>query len=345
MQMRNFFTLTWAIIGAGLLFGAYFAIDELSTGGSFNTNNSLIWTLPLVTYIFLALMSTGVSIILSYGVLMQKETIEKQQRDLLILAIALLIGGFVALGTELGSPLHLIWILLSPNITSPIWFMGTLYSIELVLLLIKLYMDLQGLHGKSSEPLTWAALVIAVSAALMLGAVFGTVSGRVDFHGLHASILTLTVALASGAAVMVLTQPLSRISPMHIGLLRGFSALMVAFLVLRWGYETHSTTVGMLGWVDGWMIIPFVVVALIGERFARIAAALIIVSALWIELAFIITGQMASLGPMTTWYGPVQGYQPNLAEVGILVLGVAVAAALFQLGRQIWLGASPQAER
>ncbi|TNF98130.1 MAG: polysulfide reductase, partial [Gammaproteobacteria bacterium] len=182
MQIRNFFTLTWAIIGAGLLFGAYFAVDELFIGGSFNTNNGLIWTLPLVTYIFLALMSTGVSIVLGYGVLMQKEAITKQQRDLLILAIALLIGGFVALGTELGSPLHLIWIMLSPNFTSPIWFMGTLYSIELVLLLIKLFMDLRGRHGKIDVPLTWAALIVAVGAALMLGAVFGTVSGRVDFH-------------------------------------------------------------------------------------------------------------------------------------------------------------------
>ena len=344
MQMRNFFTVTWAIIAACLLFGAYFAVEELTIGGSFSTNNSLVWTLPLVTYIFLALMSTGVSIVLAYGVLMQKKEISNQQRDLLILAIALLVGGFVALGTELGSPLHMFWLLFSPNLTSPIWYMGTLYSIELVLLIIKLVMDLQGRHGKMSEPLTWAALVVAVAAALMLGAVFGTVGGRVDFFGLHASILTLTVALASGASMIVLTQSPAVTSPLHITLMRGFSALMVVFLALRWGYELRSTVEGLQGWVDAWMIVPFVLVALFGARLPSAGAALIVVSALWVELTFIITGQTAALGPMTTWHGHVQGYQPNLAEFGILVLGLAVAAALYQLGRQVWLGSSSQAE-
>jgi len=345
MQVRNFFTPSWALIGVGLLFGAYFAIGELSVGGSFAANNGMIWTLPLVTYIFLALMSTGVSIMLGYGTLTQREEIIRQQRTLLILAVSLLIGGFVALGTELGSPLHLFWLVFSPNLTSPIWYMGTLYSIELVLLLVKLFRDLQGHHGRIDESLTWAAVVVAVAAALMLGAVFGTVTGRVDFHGLHASILTLTAALASGAAVIVLTQPLGGLPQVHIGALRGFSALMAILLALRWGYEAHSSVVDLQGWVEGWMIAPFAAVALFGGRLPRTAAALIAVASLLVELAFVITGQMVSLGPMATWYGTVQEYWPNLAEVGILVLGIAVAAALFQLGRLAWLSSSAQAER
>jgi len=92
------------------------------------------------------------------------------------------------------------------------------------------------------------------------------------------------------------------------------------------------------------MIVPFAAVALFGGRVPRTAAALIAVAILWIELVFVITGQSASLGPMTAWYGTVQAYLPNLAEIGILVLGIAVAAALFQLGRQAWLGYPAQAE-
>jgi molybdopterin-containing oxidoreductase family membrane subunit len=223
--------------------------------------------------------------------------------------------------------------------------MGTLYSIELVLLLIKLFRDLQGHHGRIDQTLTWATLGVAVAAALMLGAVFGTVTGRVDFHGLHASILTLTAALASGAAVIVLTQqPLGGLPQMHTSALRVFSALMAILLTLRWGYEMHSSVVDLQGWVEVWMIAPFAAVALFGGNLPRSAAALIAVAILWVELVFVITGQMVSLGPLTTWYGAVQEYRPNLAEVGILVLGIAVAAALFQLGRQAWLGSSAQAE-
>ena len=345
MQLRNFFTPTWAVIVTGLLFGAYFAIGELSIGGRFATNNGMIWTLPVVTYIFLALMSTGVSIMLCYGILTQREEIIRQQRMLLILAASLLIGGFVALGTELGSPLHLFWFVFTPNLTSPIWYMGALYSIELVLLVIKLFRDLQGHHGRIDQTLTWATLGVAVAAALMLGAVFGTVTGRADFQGLHASILTLTAALASGVAVIVLiAQPLGGLPQMHMRALRVFSALMALLLTLRWGYEMHSSVVDLQGWVVVWMIVPFAAVALFGERVPRTAAALIAVAVLWIELVFVITGQSVSLGPMTAWYGTVQAYQPNLAEIGILVLGIAVAAALFQLGRQAWLGYPAHAE-
>ncbi|NNJ95426.1 MAG: polysulfide reductase [Halobacteria archaeon] len=345
MQLRNFFTPTWAVIAAGLLFGAYFAIGELSVGGMLATNNGMIWTLPLVTYIFLALMSTGVSIVLCHGTLTQRDEIMRQQRSLLVLAASLLIGGFVALGTELGSPLHLFWLVFSPNLTSPIWYMGTLYSIELVLLLVKLVRDLQGHHGRIDQSLTWATLGVAVAAALMLGAVFGTVTGRADFHGLHASILTLTAALASGAAVIVLTQPSGGLPQIYIRALRGFSALMAILLTLRWGYEVHSSVVDLQGWVTVWMIAPLAVVALFGGRLPRTAAALVAAVSLWVVLAFVITGQMVTLGPMATWYGAVQAYRPNLAEVGILVLGIAVAAALFQLGRQAWLSSSPQAGR
>ena len=345
MQLRNFFTPTWAVIVIGLLFGAYFAIGELSVGGRFATNNAMIWTLPLVTYIFLALMSTGVSIVLGYAILTQREEIVGQQRALLILAISLLIGGFVALGTELGSPLHLFWLLFTPNLTSPIWYMGALYSIELVLLLIKLFRDLQGRHGQIDQTLTWATLGVAVAAALMLGAVFGTVTGRADFSGLQASILTVTVAMASGVAVIVLTQPLGALAQMLVRMLRGFSALMAILLALRWGYEAQSSVVELQGWVEGWMILPFAAVAFFGGRLPRTAAGLTAAASLWIELAFVITGQTVSLGPMATWYGAAQAYLPNLAEVGILVLGIAVAAALFQLGRQIWVNSSAQAER
>jgi len=51
------------------------------------------------------------------------------------------------------------------------------------------------------------------------------------------------------------------------------------------------------------------------------------------EVAFVISGQLVSLGPISTWFGAIQHYVPNLAEIGILVLGISVAALLFQLMR------------
>ena len=101
---------------------------------------------------------------------------------------------------------------------------------------------------------------------------------------------------------------------------------MAILLALRWGYEVHSSVVDLQGWVEVWMIAPFAIVVLFGGRLPRSAAVLIAAASLWVELAFVITGQMTSLGPMATWYGAAQAYRPNLAEVAILVLGIAVAA-------------------
>lgn len=57
--MTNTSRMTLLLAVAGSLFGGFFAIEEWFFHSSFNTNDSMIWTLPLITYIFLALMSTG----------------------------------------------------------------------------------------------------------------------------------------------------------------------------------------------------------------------------------------------------------------------------------------------
>jgi hypothetical protein len=101
----------------------------------------------------------------------------------------------------------MVWLLLSPNPASPIWWMGTLYSIELVLLIGKLVLDLRGMHGRYDRPLGWGTLVVAAAAAITIGAVFGTVGGRPDYHGAYLSIVTLTSAVVDGTAAIVLLRP------------------------------------------------------------------------------------------------------------------------------------------
>jgi molybdopterin-containing oxidoreductase family membrane subunit len=337
MQLRDFVTPTWGVIVLGLLIGAGFAANELVVGHSFVTNHALVWTLPLVTYVFLALMSTGVSIVVAYGILAGEDEILQQQRRLLILAIALLVGGFAALATELGSPLHMIWLLLSPNVASPIWWMGTLYSVELVLLFVKLVMDVKGWHGSADRPLAWATLIIASAAAMVLGSVFGTAIGRVDFRGLDASLLTLPVALASGSAAIVLLHPRESLCRVVHAMFRILAGAMALILFLQWLYELRASVAETIGWVQWWMVLPFLAAALFGGRVPRVMAALVILSSLWIELSFVITGQLATLGPMATWFGPVQSYLPNVPEIGIFVLGLAVAAAILKLGEQLLL--------
>lgn len=343
VSLKDFLTPTWLLIVVGLVAGGAVGIHEMFIGHWFATNSSLVWTLPLVTYIFLALMSTGVSLVLAYGLIMHDESIKRHTRALLIMAIGMLLGAFTALATELGSLLNMIWILLSPNPNSPIWWMGTLYSIELVLLIVKLVMDLRGRHGVFDLPLAWGTLVIAAAAAITIGAVFGTVIGRPDFHGAFLSVVTLVSALVSGAAAIVLLRPQSTLTEAAGRIFRQTALVFAALILIRVAYEAHSTIEGMLGWANIFMLVPFLVAAMLLSLAPRLLALVGILGVFWVQYSFIITGQLVSLGQMAHWYGAVQTYQPNLPEVLILVLGIAVAAALIKLGDQFLIERRPAA--
>lgn len=343
VSLKDFLTPTWLLIVIGLLVGGAFGLYEIFFGHLFATNSALVWTLPLITYIFLALMSTGVSIVIAYGVLARQGAILEKTRALLILAIGLLIGAFTALATELGSLLNMIWILLSPNPLSPIWWMGALYSVELVLLIVKLVMDLMGRHGPLDRPLAWATLIVASAAAMMIGAVFGTVIGRADYAGMYTSMFTLPIALLTGVAVIILTQPQGRLTEMLTTVFRQLAVLWVILLGLKLFYDEHSSVSALQGWVDIWTILPFVVIALFAGFAPRVLAALGLAAALWVEYKFVITGQLVSLGPTANWFGDVQTYRPNVAELAILILGIAVAAALIKLGEQFLIERRPAA--
>jgi len=343
VSRKGFLTPTWILIAAGLVAGGAVGLYEMFFGHLFATNSSLVWTLPLVTYIFLALMSTGVSLVLAYGLIMKDEAITRHTRALLIMAIGILLGAFTALATELGSLLNMVWILLSPNLSSPIWWMGALYSVELVLLIVKLLMDLKGRHGVFDLPLAWGTLIIAAAAAITIGAVFGTVIGRPDYHGAFLSVVTLVSALVSGAAVIVLLRPQSTLTETAGRIFRQTALLFAALILVRVAYEAHSTVAGMLGWASVWMLVPFILALVLLPYAPRVLAFIAIVGVLWVQYSFIITGQLVSLGQKAHWYGAVQSYQPNIPEALILVLGIAVAAALIKLGGRFLMDERPAA--
>mgnify|MGYP003668588888 FL=1 len=316
--------LLLALSAIGLLFGGFFAVEELFIQPSFMTNDGLVWTLPLVTYIFLALASTGVSIVMASAELTGNEAVNAHKPVLLIAALSLLVGAFAALATEMGSPLNVFWLLLSPNLNSPIWWMGTLYSIELALLGIKLFALLSGKEQGRGHILTIATLAVAVLAALVLGSVFGTVTGREGFSGLDASLLTLLCALTSGAVLVpLLVNSTARHSMLQPGrILIGALSLL---LVVKYVYLVRGSVPSEVSWVALWMPI-LMVGALASYRAMPVLAALIAMpTLLFIELSFVIQGQLLVLGPKQTWLGSLQSYAPNMAEMGILAFGCSVA--------------------
>ncbi|MDZ7842762.1 MAG: polysulfide reductase [Gammaproteobacteria bacterium] len=346
INLSDFMTPRWALIVLGLVIGGGVGLYEMFVGHILATTQVVVWTTPLVTYFFLALASTGISLLLAYGLLAGNNTIIDRTRYLLVLDLALLIGGFTALATELGSIFNMIYIMLSPNPSSPIWWMGNFYTVKLVLVAIKLLRELLGIHGTVDRPLAWATLVVAAAAAMTIGAALGTAIGRPDYQGVFTSLLMLGVALASGPAWVVLLRRDAELASHINGITRQLAGLVALFLLLNLIYDVRATTEGLVGWVNPIMPLLFAATAIAGGMVPRAAAALTLVGSFWVLFSFVITGQLWVLGANTSFFGEVSSFSPNLAEAGTIVLGLSVAAALYNLGRMFLLehgNASPTA--
>ncbi|MFN2334401.1 MAG: polysulfide reductase, partial [Wenzhouxiangellaceae bacterium] len=308
--LSDFLTLRWALIVVGLIIGGSVGLYEMFVGHILATSNVVVWTTPLITYWFLALSSTGISILLAYGMLAGNQKVTDHTRYLLVLDLALLIGGFIALATELGSIINMINIALSPNPMSPIWWMGNFYSAKLVLVAIKLVRELMGVHGSVDKPIAWATLLISAAAAMTIGAAVGTAIGRPDFQGVFSSLLMLGVAMAAGLAWIVVLKRNSELAEHINGISRQLAGLVALFLLLNLIYDARATSEGLIGWVNPLMPLLFAATAIAGGAAPRISAALTLVGSFWVLFSFVISGQLWVFGANTSFYGEVVSFTP-----------------------------------
>ena len=197
---------TWmAVLGLAVLIGLYTTYKLFADGHVlFNTNDVILWSLPLGVYIYLALASSGLTLLAALPLVFGIRKYEPFAKRLVFLAIATLCGAFVAIGLELGSVFHMIYIMLSPNFSSPIWWMGAIYSVELVVLVVKFALMHKGdWHSGFSKFLATASFILALVAPLMIGSIFGITESRVTYFGPVMSIYCLLMAFMSGTALFL----------------------------------------------------------------------------------------------------------------------------------------------
>ena len=109
----------------------------------------LVWTMPLAAYIFLSLTSSGLAFCCSIPVIFNIKRYEIIEKRTVFLEISVLLGAFVCLILHLGSPLSVFYLILSPNLTSPLWWLATLYGIYLLVLLVSFSKIHSGKPSKS----------------------------------------------------------------------------------------------------------------------------------------------------------------------------------------------------
>ncbi len=369
-KSSNGLFFTWlGLLGICILIGLYAAFKVL-TGGHhlFNANDVLIWSLPLGVYIYLALTSSGLTLLASVPLVFGIKRYEPFAKRLVFLAIAALLGGFVSIGLELGNVFHMVYILLSPNLSSPIWWMGTIYSIELIVLILKFQRIHAGDWSSSmSKLLGKIGFICALIAPLMIGSVFGLTESRVTYFGPVMSIYCLFVAILSGSALCLfyhliqsqvtgnglsadkdsLFKELTRIFTGALGavivltLIKFFiegSTVIPEFLNYHKYGQVFGSVAGLNTEIILGLFLPFILISIPGLRYnngTRIfTSALVLLGTLAMHMEILLAGQSRPVGPKAEQFPDVISYVPSSWEWMVFLLSGAVMLLLFSLGER-----------
>jgi molybdopterin-containing oxidoreductase family membrane subunit len=96
-----------------------------------------------------------------------------------------------------------IYNVISPNVTSNIWWMGTLYGLAVGMMMVEFYLILTKQY-KIAVVLGVLGALAEVAANTNLGAVFATLSGRPFWYGSQLPIYFLGNAFMAGAAAAIM---------------------------------------------------------------------------------------------------------------------------------------------
>jgi molybdopterin-containing oxidoreductase family membrane subunit len=210
---------------------------------SFNTTTGVPWGILISSYLFFVLPASGLCLLSALGHVGGVERFKPLSRRAVLLAIALLLAGFLVIASDLERPwLIALYIILTPNPTSPMWWMGTLYAVYFIVLLAEFFLlcrteaierlrtstgktslvwrllalgaqpDLERAHNRSHAASRIAgtmAAVLAVAALSTLGAVFGFTGSRSLWYGPLIPLYFILSALLAGSAILCLASILS----------------------------------------------------------------------------------------------------------------------------------------
>jgi Ni/Fe-hydrogenase subunit HybB-like protein len=352
-----------SLLGFGTFLGLMSVGYVLMVGHShaYNLTRQIPWGILISTYVFFAVSCSGLCLVSSLGHVFGIKEFEIIGKRAILVAILALLTGFGVIAMELDHPFRMaIWVILSPNPSSAIWWMGTLYGLYLVLLCIELYAFIKNKH-KLASIVGLVGFVVAISACSNLGAVFGLLEARPFWHGSYLPIFFILSALVSGAALLALivyfNHSLRRIEmpPQYKNLmitlgklqalLLGILIFFVIWKIIPGLYEkypgiyeaTMATLTGKLSF-NFWffeaflgLVVPFIILLNHSTRTpfgVMLAGLFTTIGVFFMRYDMVIAGQIVPMRDSSG--GGATGllhYIPSVAEMGI-VIG-SVCACLF----------------
>ena len=330
---------------------------------AFNTSSDVAWGAPIAYYLFFLLASSGLSIIASLDTVFGIKVFYPIAKRCVWLAIITLLCGFSLLALEIGHPFRMLWAMPTAlQIHSPMWWMGVLYTIDLVLLVIKFYLLHAGeWHSKRTHRVSIASFVVCILAPGTLGLVFGMMAMRPAWYSPVMPMYFILTGFATAAAIVLFIGSLAKRGPglpEHERFLydsvmpRLFWVTLLAVVAMRFGQiltglwsnyegmEAHWRAIRHpLFHVEIWIgfVLPLILMAKSAWRAAPglqfLAAVLFMVGIFSARLELLIVGQEVPL--FKGYWAGYTDYWPSFTEWMLVPLGVGTFLFLYGAGE--WL--------
>jgi len=168
---------------------------------AYNVTREHPWGLLIAVYIFFVVSSTGMCIVGSLGDVFGFKDYEAISKRAIFASIVTIVAGFAVIAFEIGHPVTmLIYNVLSPGLTSAIWWMGTLYGLYLTFMIIEFVFLLKG-DMKNAKRFGLTGLLVGLAAHSNLGSVFGFLNARPISNGVFYPTYFILTAFITGVFI------------------------------------------------------------------------------------------------------------------------------------------------
>lgn len=371
LKHRPSFKLWVGLLIIGVAVGIAGAGNVLLNGHSavYNVTREIPWGILIATYVFLVVSSTGLCLVSSLGHVFGIEKFDFIGKRAIILAILTLLCGFGAMAMELNHPIRMgIYAIISPNFSSPIWWMGALYGLYLMLLCAEFYFLMKGAH-KGAFAMGMIGFIAAITAHSNLGAVFGLLEARPFWHGSFLPIYFIISALVSGGAIVSMIvyfnhKPSGQAMPQKhgnfmetLGKLQALFLMILVFFVVwkiipgLYGHppEKFEATMAMLTGplaFNFWFFevlfgLAIPVVILLNKKtrtpYGVMMAGLSATTGIFfMRYDLVIAGQLVSMREGTAdLVGGLLHYTPSVTEIAIVIGAISTCLLLYTIAERL----------